>query len=202
MKKDCLQVKHLDIVLKDLEPFIKNVQPLITGRDFSNFSLRPREFLGNWLICAVANFNGHNTSFQEDPENSDGIIFRRHDKFWIRTEHVAAMKIDGINVVNNGDDFILKKMQSKFNKGDAYAKNKMLVVFVEGVGQYHPGKIVRLIKDKHGFTEVWLWGLEKEDGMEYHYNVIPLSMHPLKPYVYKVIIQADFNRWRVEQIFV
>ncbi|MFH0776059.1 MAG: hypothetical protein V1936_00400 [Patescibacteria group bacterium] len=36
-------VKDLGIVLKDLEPMVKNPKYLWNGRDIKNFSLRPRE---------------------------------------------------------------------------------------------------------------------------------------------------------------
>ncbi|MEN9342357.1 MAG: hypothetical protein RIQ54_613 [Candidatus Parcubacteria bacterium] len=40
-------IKDFKIVLKDLEPYVKSSNYLVKGREFTNFSLRPREAWAN-----------------------------------------------------------------------------------------------------------------------------------------------------------
>lgn len=197
-----VQVKDLKQVLKDMEPHIKRVQPLITGRPILNFPLLMREALGNWLICAVGNYNGYNITFQTDPSGGDGIIFNRVTKSGTYTEHVSAINnLPNAKPITNSDDFILQKIQDKIDKGkannDKY-KNKMLVVFIEGMGNFHPLKIAREIKGKHNFSSVWSFGLEKSNDTEYCYMVIQLSTYLSDPLIYKIHIPIDFESWTVE----
>ncbi len=197
-----VQVKDLKQVLKDMEPYIKQVQPLITGRPISNFPLLMREALGNWLICAIGNYNGYNITFQTDPTGGDGIIFNRDTKGGTYTEHVSAINnLPKAKPIINSDDFILQKIQDKIDKGkannDKY-KNKMLIVFIEGMGNFHPLKIAREINDKHNFSSVWSFGLEESNAKEYRYIVIQLSTYLSSPLIYRVHIPTNFDSWVVE----
>lgn len=196
------QIKDLKIALKDMEPYIKGVRHLITGRDFTNFSLRPREALGNWLICAVGNFNGYNLTFQEDPTGGDGIIFNRETKGGTYTEHVSAINnLPNTKLIKSSDDFILEKIQDKIDKGKAYNdkyKNKLLIVFIEGMGNFHPLKIAREINGKHNFSSVWVFTLEEANDKEYQYVVIQLSTYLSNPLIYKVHIANNFDSSEVE----
>lgn len=197
-----VQVKDLKQVLKDMEPYIKKVQPLYTGRPISNFPLLMREALGNWLVCAVGNYNGYNITFQTDPTGGDGIILNRDTKGGTYTEHVCAINnLPNSKPIINSDDFIFEKIQDKIDKGtkngDKY-KNKMLVVFIEGLINFHPFKIAHKINGKHNFSSVWSFGLEETNDKEYRYIIIQLSTYLSSPLIYKVHIPIDFESWTVE----
>ncbi len=197
-----VQVKDLKQVLKDMEPYIKSVQALITGRPILNFPLLMREALGNWLICAVGNYNGYDITFQTDPTGGDGIIFNRDTKGGTYTEHVSAINnLPNAKPITNSDDFILQKIQDKIDKGkannDKY-KNKMLIVFIEGLGNFHPLKIAHEINSKHNFSSVWSFGLEESNTKEYRYIVIQLSTFLSQPMIYRVHIAINFESWFVE----
>lgn len=201
-EKILFQIKDLEVALKDMEPYIKGVKHLITGREFTNFSLRLREVLGNWLVCAVGNYNGYNLTFQEDPTGGDGVIFDRNTKGGTFTEHVSAINnLPNAKSITNSDDFILEKIQDKVDKGERHNdkyKNKMLVVFIEGMGNFHPLKIAREINGKHDFSSVWIFALESNDE-EYRYIVVQLSTYLVNPLIYKVHIAENFESWHVEE---
>src|SRR3989338_244518 len=195
------QIRDLKIALKDMEPYIRGVKHLITGREFTNFSLRLREVLGIWFVCVVGNYNGYNLTFQEDPTGGDGIIFNIDTKGGTYTEHVSAINnLPNAKPVANSDDFILEKIQDKIDKGknnDGKYRNKMLVVFIEGMGNFHPLKIAREINGMHDFSSVWIFALESNDE-EYRYIVIQLSTYLANPLIYKVHIAENFESWTVE----
>ena len=56
MKYAVRRFRNLALCLKELEPFVRNGQHLVTGKPFKRFEgMRSREVLANWLICAAVN---------------------------------------------------------------------------------------------------------------------------------------------------
>lgn len=85
-------IKDFKLALKDLEPYVKNPNFLIKGRQLTNFSLRPREAWANWLLCVVLQkLHGEHLTFAEDP-NGDGFIVNKNTGEMISTEHVSALE--------------------------------------------------------------------------------------------------------------
>jgi hypothetical protein len=72
------RIRDLGIVLKDMESYIKDPRFLRVGREFTNFPLRPREALANWLMCVVGNHENGNAdlTFTSDPTGGDGILLK------------------------------------------------------------------------------------------------------------------------------
>ncbi|MFA7191760.1 MAG: hypothetical protein WC089_00460 [Candidatus Paceibacterota bacterium] len=124
-------IKDFKIALKDMEPYVKNPDYLIKGREFSNFSLRPREAWANWLLCVVLRkLHGDNITFAEDP-NGDGFIVDKNTEEMIQTEHVSALE-NPLNPQPKGENRIIDAINLKIIKGPAYATGKWLVVFFDG----------------------------------------------------------------------
>src|SRR3989344_2429419 len=147
MTKHLIQkVRDLKVILKDMEPFIKNPVFLRTGRNIINFSLRPREVFANWLVCVVGNFNNGNEdlTFAEDPTGGDGLILNNKTGKLMLTEHVF---IPPPQPENNKtvEDLMLEKIIHKTKKGKEYARGKHLIVFSEATGIWHPNRIGRKI---------------------------------------------------------
>lgn len=123
-------IKDFKIALKDMEPYVKDPNYLIKGREFTNFSLRPREAWANWLLCVVLRkLHGDNLTFSEDP-NGDGFVVDTKTGEIIPTEHVSALE-NPLNplLILKGEDRIINAIDLKIKKGAEYAEGKWLVVF-------------------------------------------------------------------------
>lgn len=56
MKYPTINFTSLEAALKQLEPFVRDKQHLLTGRPFRKFGgMLPREACANWLLCAAVN---------------------------------------------------------------------------------------------------------------------------------------------------
>lgn len=162
------------MVLKDFEPMIKNPKLLHNGREFSNFSLRPREAWANWLLCVVLQkIHGEEITFMEDQEG-DGIILVKKTKEWIMTEHVSALEIPCGKKLPKGEARIIDAINLKIKKGSDYAKNKFLIVFFDGAGGFYRNKIRENINGRHNFVCVYCIGLLTADENGYAYSVTEL----------------------------
>src|SRR3989338_1197432 len=124
-------IKDFKSALKDFEPYVKNPNFLIKGREFTNFSLRPREAWANWLLCVVLKkLHGDHITFAED-QDCDGFIVDKNTGEFIPTEHVSALE-NPLNKLPKGEDRVIDAINLKIDKGSEYAKGKWLVVFFDG----------------------------------------------------------------------
>ncbi len=195
------QIRDLKVVLKDIERHVKNPDFLRKGREFSNFSLRPREVLANWLLCTVGNWESgnDNLTFSNDPTGGDGIVFNRKDGAAILTEHVFVPEPKDKNAASV-EQLIVKAVEHKEKKGEQYAKGKDLVVFSEAVGLWYPNRATRRIAGTHHFNSVRVVHLEKSDKKEYVYCVSLLDIRNGNAPSWKVFINYDFTAWTVTRV--
>ena len=193
------QIKDMAIALKDMEPMVKDPRFLINGRDILNFSLRPREAWANWLICSVLQkLHGEDITFAEDTEG-DGIILDQRTGLYVTTEHVSALEIpESKKVIPKGEDRIIEAINHKIKRGPDYAKNKSLIVFFDGAGEWYRNKVREGINGRHNFDSVYAVGLLISDEDGYTYSVTQFfEKHSVS---FKVQIDDDFTSWSVEQI--
>ncbi len=193
-------IKDFKIVLKDMEQYVKNPNYLISGREFTNFRQRPREAWANWLLCVVLRkLHGEHLTFAEDP-NGDGLIIDKNTGEVIQTEHVSALE-NPKNKLPKGEDRVIKAINLKIDKGDDYAKNKWLVVFFDGAGEFYRSKIRESIKGKHNFGAVYCIGLLTSDEDNYTYSVTEFKdSSGDKSITFKIEINNDFTDWKISQI--
>jgi hypothetical protein len=194
------QIRDLGLVLKDMERHIKDPRFLRVGRAFSNFNLRPREVLANWLLCVVGNHENGNDAltFADDPTGGDGVILNRGDGRFMMTEHVFIPP-PRAETAETVEDLILQKIEHKMAKGATYAHGKHLIVFSEAVGWWYPNRVGRRIERAHGFASVWVVGLERGDESGYAYWVSMPVPAPRNSPSWKVSINAAFTGWQVER---
>lgn len=193
------QIKDFKVALKDLEPFVKDPAWLHNGRDISNFKMRPREAWPNWLLCVVLReAKVKNITFAED-DQGDGVLIDLDTGFWIRMEHVAAMDFPSTEALPKGEDRVLHAINHKIAKGQDYAQNKHLVVFLDGAEIWYPNKVGRAIAGKHAFTSVYCVGLIKgDDENGYAYSVTQFFDKHSPTYI--VQIDPDFTNWTIKQV--
>jgi hypothetical protein len=69
MKEHVRRFKSLAVGLKEIEKFIRRPEQLWTGKPLKGLGgMRPREVVGNWLMCAVLSFEkGQPWCFTSDP---------------------------------------------------------------------------------------------------------------------------------------
>jgi len=193
-------IKDFKIALKDFEPLVKDPRFLIKGREFSNFSLRPREAWANWLLCVVLReLNGDHITFTEDP-NGDGFIIDKKNGGAIPTEHVSALE-NPMNPLPKGENRVINAINLKIQKGREYAQGKWLVVFFDGAGEFYRDRIRENIKGRHNFGAVYCIGLLTSDDRGYSYSVTEFKdSHGDKSITFRVEINNDFTDWEISQI--
>lgn len=195
------RIRDLRIALKDLEPRVKDPRFLRVGRVFTNFNLRPREVLANWLLCVVGNYQNGNEdlTFSDDPTGGDGIILNQADGRYMATEHVFIPPPQP-NSTDGVEDLIVQKIEHKMRKGVAYARGKHLIVFSEAVGLWYPNRVARRIAGQHEFASVWVVALERGDEIGFQYSVACPVAGPEDSPAWRVSINADFTDWEVERV--
>ena len=120
-------IKNMKKILKDFEPMVKDPKHLWNGPDIENFSLRPREAWGNWLLTAIFQYlYGEEITFMEDDEG-DGVILDKITGNYINTEHVAAMDFPGGKALPKGNERIIGAINHKIAKGENMNKEKLLL---------------------------------------------------------------------------
>ena len=193
-------IKDFHIALKDLEHYVKNPDFLIKGREFTNFSLRPREAWANWLLCVVLRkLHGDNLTFAENPRG-DGFVVNKNTGEVIPTEHVSALE-NPLNPLPKGEDRVISAINLKINKGADYAKGKWLIVFFDGAGEFYRNKIRENIKGRHGFGAVYCIGLLTSDQNGYSYSVTEFKdSSGDKSVTFKIDINIDFTDWAISQV--
>lgn len=197
---DIKLIKDFKLALKDLEPYVKNPNFLIRGREFTNFSLRPREAWANWLLCAVLRkLHGEHITFSDEP-SGDGLIINRNTGEVTPTEHVSALE-NQFNPLPKGENRIINAINFKINKGKKYAEGKFLVVFFDGAGEFYRNKIRESIKGRHNFNAVYCIGFLISDENAYSYSITEFKeSHGDKSITFKVEINNDFTDWKISQI--
>lgn len=194
-------VKDLRIALKDFEPMVKNPQFLWNGREIKNFSLRPREAWANWLVCAVLRkMHGREITFMED-NAGDGFIIDKDLKLAFQTEHVSALDVPKGRKLHSGEQRVIDAINLKIAKGHDYAREKLLVVFFDGAGQFFRSKIRENIFGKHNFEAVFCVGLLDSSVNGYSYSVTEFrDSFGDQSVTHKVDINGDFTDWHITQI--
>jgi hypothetical protein len=194
-------IKDLRIALKDFEPMVNDPKHLWNGREIQNFSLRPREAWANWLLCVVLQkCTKKEFTFMED-DVGDGFIIERDRGLAFQTEHVSALDIPKGEKLPCGEQRIIDAINLKISRGHDYAREKLLVVFFDGAGQFFRNKIRENIFGRHGFEAVFCVGLLDSGPNGYSYIVTEFrdsfGHHSI---THKVEINSDFTDWQITQI--
>lgn len=198
MKYQITAVRDLKLILKDLEPHVRDPRQLRVGRDFKRMAMRPRELLGNWLFCVVlGKATGRNWTLSEDPMGGDGAMLDRDAGTGFLTEHVFIPPPANGNT-KSVEEQVIDAVSSKAAKGIEYARGKTLVVFSEAVGNWFPNRAARAINGNHAFDAVWALGLE--DVIERRYTYWVTRLDPVHAPGWRVRIAEEFNGWDVEEI--
>ncbi len=195
------QIRDLQIILRDMERYVKDPSFLRVGREFTNFSLRPREVWANWLMCVVANNNNgnDNLTFAEDPTGGDGVILDKETGILMLTEHVfipPPQPGDGETV----EQLMMNAVHHKMQSGRAYAEGKHLIIFSEAIGPWHPNRVARGIEGAHAFESVFAMCLQRQDDNRYRYGVTRFVAPPENSPAWSVDIDRDFTSWRVDRV--
>ena len=194
-------VKDLRIALKDLERLVTNPQFLWNGREFTNFSLRPREAWANWLVCVVLRkMHGRDITFMED-DAGDGFIVDKELGLAFQTEHVSALNIPKGKKLPTGEQRVIDAINLKITRGHDYAREKILVVFFDGAGQFLRSKIRESIFGRHNFEAIFCVGLLDSGLNGYSYSVTEFrDSFGDQSITHKVEINAGFSDWTITQI--
>lgn len=194
------QLKNLHGGLRELRPILLSPQRLITGRDFKNFKMRPRELLGNWLLAAVLAFDSGNTGWTivEDPDGRDGWLINPRTKRRRQTEHIYIPA--HMQASKTVEELIVQFVAKKVNRGHGYAAGKALVVFSEASGEWFPNRTRWLLVGQHSFTDIWV--LHPEHITEKHrtYCVALLTELRGSAPAWRVIIPGTFDDWHVWRV--
>lgn len=194
-------IKDFKIALKDLELVVKNPAHLWNGRDMQNFSLRPREAWANWLICVVLRYmHKRDITFMED-DKGDGFIVDKERIVIVPTEHVSALNIPKGKKLPSGEQRVIDAIDLKIAKGIEYAKDKLLVVFFDGAGEFYRNKIRENIFERHGFEAVFCVGLLDSNESGYSYSVTEFrDSFGDQSVTHKVEIDGTFTDWKISQV--
>lgn len=200
MKYTVKKLKSLAVALKELEPHIRDGRKIKNHPEFKSIKQRPRELLGNWLMCAVANAErGEETvHIYSDPFDGDGMLIddATDEKMFI--EQVYARAEDG----ENAEALITKAFTLKAEKIEHYAAGRTLVILSEAGGPYFPNRLARQFKDKHHFKGIWLLGLNAAAIAEerYAYAVADISGDTEPAPLWQITISEDFSSWMVTRL--
>lgn len=189
-------VANLKVILKDFEPMVKDPKWLRTGRNISNFSLRPREAWANWLLCAALRKMGDpNTTFAED-DDCDGFILDPVTGYVVATEHVSVLDVPAKKPGAKGGQGVIDAITHKMARGPEYAQDKYLIVFFEGLGTFFRNQIRTAVRGQHNFRMVYgigLLSISEKGG----YRYVVTQFHDFHSISYFVDISYDFTDWNV-----
>ncbi len=212
------QIKDLRVALKQFEPILKtrdskgrhflidgNNSPQQAGviplTDGTVFKMRYREAWANLLFCFVLNFiEKQDYTFQEDAQG-DGIIVNRNTENWFLVEHVSAMDYPKGKILPKGEERVIWAINKKIEKDQkkaGYAKDKTLIVFLDGAEKWYPNRVGRGVAGKHNFARVYCIGLCSSKEVEYRYSVSDLRAAHSPTYI--VEIHDDFNNCDIYQV--
>ena len=203
MRIEAKRLRGQMVALKELEPFVRDGAHIVSGRPFKRFDgMRSREVLANWLICAALNFDNDADRFEfySDPTGGDGLIRDKLSEDVWATEHVIALRRSAKDC-DCIEQKILAVIEKKvFKGGEQYARGKILVVFVEGEGEWNPERIRRALPEPLHFTQVWLVGLLMFETNEYQYGVSCIDLTLDHAVVWTLRIRESFDEWVVNKI--
>lgn len=189
--------KELVVYLKDIEPIIRDPDKLLRGREILNFPIRPREAVSLFLLCAVLNkVSSEPWCITTDPQTGDGsLAFKRNGNVYagFLTEQTAVTSFQDGNI----NDCIITAIRDKEAKGEAYGKDRNLVIFLDKVGEIDHEMLQKRLECCDNFMSYWLIGLIDTDGGGYNYFVATLKSTEDPLVVYKVCIYPDFENWEV-----
>jgi hypothetical protein len=203
MKHRVKRFKSMEIGLKELESFVRDGMHLQSGKPFKQMGgMRSREAVANWLLCAVVNHTGQRElSFTSDPTGGDGILEDARTCETFLTEHVMVPRHNG------GEDadahaLVLDAINQKRAKGgEAYARGKTLVVFLDAAaGEWYPNRVAKALPDPLYFDDLWIVSLCGIENGEYVYGVTQLDLSSGDAPAYTVRINADFTGWVVKEV--
>lgn len=193
------QIKDFQILLKDLEPFVKDPSFLYNGRPIENFNLLPREVWGNWLFCAVLRaLHGPAITFADV---DDGLIIDKLTWQTVPIEHVSALEIPGAKPLPKGEARIIQAIEHKVKRGPEYAVGKFLLVFCDGAGKWYRDKVRMAINGKHNFKAIYTVNLTSSGPDGYSYTLT--QFHPKTPHTsesFKVKVNSTFTDWEVVRL--
>lgn len=194
-------VKDLRVVLKDFEPMVKDPKWLWSGRKIKNFNLLPREAWGNWLVSVVLRKIYNRDITFADSEEGDGFIVDKTIKSFFPTEHVSALDIPKGKKWPKGEKRVIEAINLKITRGPDYARQKILVAFFDGAGEFFRNKIRETIFGQHNFEAVFCVGLLTSDNSGYSYSVTEFrDSFSSQSITHKVEINNDFTDWCVLKI--
>ena len=85
--------------------------------------------------------------------------------------------------------------------GEAYAKGKTLVVFVDAAtGAWYPNRVTKALPDPLFFDAVWAISLQRVEDGRYIYGVTFLDISAGNAPTYHVTISENFESWQVEEV--
>ena len=160
-----------------------------------------REAWANWLLCAAINeADGRSLTFSSDPVGGDGLIIDSATRDAVaKTEHVMVRSRHGRSDADL-KTLILKVVEKKLAKGEAYAKEKTLIVFLnEDVGNrpWFPNKVAQELPKPLHFKDVWVVGFERVDEGDHLYQVAHLDVSDGDAPVMRVRVAKEFASWTV-----
>jgi len=183
-----------------MEPYIRHGRSLQVAPEFKSIKQRPRELLGNWLICAIGcDARGKESlAVGEDPLGGDGLIVDKESDDKLFMEHVYVPA----GPEGEFEDRVMAALQAKAAKGEEYAKGRTLVIFADAVGKWFPNRLARRIAGQHHFRGVWLVALDAPSitNGTYAYNVAELDVSNGNASVSRVVVSPEFDSWTVETI--
>lgn len=198
MRHSVKRLKSLHIALKELEPFIKDGDHIKSGAPLKSMGgMRSREAIANWVMCAAASrVTGASFSFTSDPTGGDGLI--ECGGHAVPTEHVYVPRhASGDESI---EDRIVSSIIKKMEKGgEAYAKGKVLIVFLDdGRGEWFPRRVLRRIPKPMLFEAIWLVYLRDCSEGAYTYHAVHFGQDAGVCSVATVSIAPEFGNWSVE----
>lgn len=205
MKHKITKFKNLGVALKEIAQFVRDPRHLDVGKKVNRFGgLLPRELLGNWLLCAVANGDAKDgpMTFTTDPDGGDGILYDEKSQRSWRTEHVYV-PVPTKNDHRPVEDRIALAVTKKQEKGGApYAKGKVLVVFLAGSygASWTANQATRKLPP-NDFTEVWVISFHMYSNNHYLYGIARLRFESDGHAVtFGVCVSPGFDHWEVRQL--
>lgn len=212
--------------IKDLRESLKEMQPMVTGRDRKGrlflhdgnnnshlsgvipvtdgtvFRMRYREAWANLIFCAVLSFVENQDYIFQDDDSGDGLVINRTNGLRFLVEHVSAMDFPNApQKLPTGEERVMwavNKKIEKEKKNPGYSKNKTLIIFLDGAETWYPNRVGRAIAGTHGFSRVYCIGLMSSPEVVYRYSVSLLRPDHSPTYI--IEINNDFTDWSITQV--
>jgi hypothetical protein len=178
------QYKSMDAALRPIRAFLRDPELLRDGEPLKYFGgMLPREFLGNWLICAASYAADPDSRlhFTTDPTGGDGLLYNTTTKQPYPTEHVVVPRVtdDGENRAT--EELIAAGVAHKLSKGREYARGMNLIVLIDGYQhrvEWNTGTAAQLLPP-NDFASIWVAGRSDETADHVDFSVTRLA--PVEP---------------------